>query len=94
MKKICIVLWAVLFAVSLIAQPPSKHSATTMYPSYKSLIMAGYQGWFHSPKEGQLLYPDPTKLSIDMWPDVSEYEKTYETGLMHADGIQGPLFQR
>jgi len=48
--------------------------------------MAGYQGWFHTPKEGQLLYPDPAKLSIDMWPYISEYEKTYETGLKLSDG--------
>lgn len=27
----------------------TKHSTTTKYPSYKGLIMAGYQGWFVNP---------------------------------------------
>lgn len=80
------------FSLALVAPAQTRHSASTAYPSYKGLIMAGYQGWFHSPREGQLLYPDPSKISIDMWPDVSEYEKTYETGLKHADGTKARFF--
>ena len=71
------------------AQP--KHSKTTNYPSYKGLIMAGYQGWFPAPPDG-IMYPDETKVRLDMWPDVSEYEKTYPTGLKHADGSTARFF--
>jgi hypothetical protein len=38
------------------------------------------------------MYPDPAKVRIDMWPDVSEYEKTYPTGLQHADGSTARFF--
>ena len=68
-----------------------KHAKTTAYPSYKGLIMAGYQGWFRAPDDG-VMYPDETKVRIDMWPDVSEYEKTYPTGLKHADGSIAHFF--
>jgi hypothetical protein len=68
-----------------------KHSKNTLYPSYKGVVMAGYQGWFNAPSDG-VLYPDETKVRIDMWPDVSEYEKTYPTGLKHADGTTARFF--
>ncbi len=73
------------------AQAQAKHAKTTNYPSYKGLIMAGYQGWFRAPDDG-VMYPDETKVRIDMWPDVSEYEKTYPTGLKHADGSTARFF--
>lgn len=69
----------------------TKHSPETKYPSYKGLVMAGYQGWFHAPKEG-VMYPDENKVRIDMWPDVTEYEKTYPTGLKLADGTTARFF--
>ena len=59
-----------------------------MYHSYKGLVMAGYQGWFNAPDDGanrqwhHYTGPDgfrPGSCTIDFWPDVSEYEKTYET---------------
>jgi hypothetical protein len=53
--------------------------------------MAGYQGWFRVPSEG-VMYPDESKVRIDMWPDVSEYDKTYPTGLKHADGTTARFF--
>ena len=69
----------------------TKHAKTTAYPSYQGLIMAGYQGWFRVPNDG-VMYPDETKVRIDMWPDVSEYEKTYPTGLKLADGSTARFF--
>ncbi len=69
----------------------SKHSPTTKYPSYNGLIMAGYQGWFRVGRDGQM-YPDESRIRIDMWPDVSEYEKTYPTGLKLADGSTARFF--
>ena len=67
------------------------HSKLTKYPSYKGLVMAGYQGWFGAPKSGTM-YPDEKQVRIDMWPDVSEYEKTYPTGLKLADGSTARFF--
>src|SRR5882672_8372077 len=91
MKKQIILLTA-MFAVSTwTATAQSKHSPTTKYPTYDGLAMAGYQGWFRAPKEG-VMYPDPAKIHIDMWPDVSEYEKTYPTGLKLADGSTAKFF--
>jgi len=69
----------------------NKHSNLTKYPAYKGLVMAGYQGWFRAPKDG-VMYPDENKVRIDMWPDVSEYEKTYPTGLKLADGNTARFF--
>ncbi len=68
-----------------------KHAQETKYPSYKGLVMAGYQGWFRMPDDG-LMYPDEYNIRIDMWPDVSEYKKTYPTGLKLADGSTARFF--
>lgn len=70
---------------------PSKHAPTSAYPSYHGLVMAGYQGWFHNDSRG-IMYPDEGRVHIDMWPDVSEYENTYPTGLKHADGSTARFF--
>jgi hypothetical protein len=77
--------------IGAVGSAQSKHSKETKYPSYKGLIMAGYQGWFRLPKEG-VMYPDEKQVRIDMWPDVSEYEKTYPTGLKLADGNTARFF--
>ncbi len=53
--------------------------------------MAGYQGWFRAPANG-IMYPDENNIRIDMWPDVSEYDKTYPTGLKLADGSTARFF--
>jgi len=87
MKK-KILLFVIIMAIQLTAQ--NRHSSTTLYPSYRGLIMAGYQGWFRV-KEG-VIYPDELKIRLDMWPDVSEYEKTYPTGLKLADGTTARFF--
>ena len=82
---------ACLFFFSLVVSAQNKHSEATDYPTYNGLVMAGYQGWFRVPKNG-VMYPDENKMSIDMWPDVSEYEKTYPTGLKLADGSTARFF--
>jgi hypothetical protein len=78
-----------LFSIGIYAQ--NKHSKITDYPTYDGLVMAGYQGWFWAPKDG-IMYPDADKIRIDMWPDVSEYKKTYPTGLKLADGSTARFF--
>ena len=58
------------------------------YDSYTGLVMAGYQGWFSTPEDGGnrgwYHYQGkegfkPGSTNVDLWPDVSEYEKTYES---------------
>lgn len=77
-------------------------NAQVKYDSYKGLAMAGYQGWFSCPgdgadrgwyhywgKDGQFY---PGNCSIDLWPDVSEYEKTYKTDFVFDDGSPAYVF--
>ena len=58
------------------------------YDSYKGLAMAGYQGWFSAPGDGSdrgwYHYQGkegfrPGSCKVDMWPDVTEYDKVYKT---------------
>ncbi len=71
------------------------------YDSYKGLVMAGYQGWFNAPDDGanRMWYhytgPDgfrPGSCTVDFWPDVSEYEKSYPTEFRFADGTPARVF--
>lgn len=91
MKKKLTFLLTGFILLSFIAFAGTRHSVNTKYPSYKGLVMAGYQGWFRVPKEG-LMYPDENQIHIDMWPDMTEYEKTYPTGLKLADGSTARFF--
>ncbi len=88
-RILCITI--VIFSSISIVTPQGKHAHDTMYPSYKGLIMAGYQGWFRQPRNG-VMYPDENNVRIDMWPDVSEYQVTYPTGLKLADGSVARFF--
>lgn len=78
-----------------------KYNATSSFPSYKGLIMAGYQGWFNAPEDGAGLgwnhyARDGTFESgtckIDLWPEVAEYAKKYETPFRRADGSPAFVF--
>lgn len=73
----------------------SSSGVVKQYDSYKGLVMAGYQGWFNAPDDGANRgwhhYKGkngfkPGSCSVDLWPDVSEYEKTYKTDFSFADG--------
>lgn len=90
MKKTSILLLFILLSFSSLSAQ-TKHAKTTRYPSYKGLVMAGYQGWFRLSAD-KIMYPDENKVRIDMWPDVSEYTQTYPTGLKHADGSTARFF--
>lgn len=90
MKKTFYVILILLFTFSSFSAQ-SKHAQNTKYNSYKGLVMAGYQGWFRVDKSG-IMYPDETKVKLDMWPDVSEYKETYPTGLKHSDGSTARFF--
>lgn len=83
MIKIRLALGCLLVLFTSFIKGQSRHSKTTIYPSYKGLIMAGYQGWFRAAGDGtkaiSYAYGNEERSGIDMWPDVSEYQKTYET---------------
>jgi hypothetical protein len=68
-----------------------KHAASSQYMSYKGLVMAGYQGWFKVNKDS-VIYPDEKNIRLDMWPDITEYQKTYPTGLKMANGSTARFF--
>lgn len=71
------------------------------YDSYKGLVMAGYQGWFNAPEDGARRgwyhYKGhdgfkPGSCTIDLWPEVSEYEKLYKTEFVFEDGSPAYTF--
>ncbi|MDR0793965.1 MAG: hypothetical protein LBE82_11700 [Chitinophagaceae bacterium] len=97
-SKSCIVsflLFALLsFSQSIIAQ--QYH-----YPTYKGLVMAGYQGWFNTAEDGagrgwhhfeRRGKFAPGSLEIDLWPDMTEYKKQYATPFTFADGKTATVF--
>jgi glycoprotein endo-alpha-1,2-mannosidase len=70
----------------------------TMSPG---LIMAGYQGWFNAPEDGANrgwyhLTKDgrfePGSCTIDMWPEMTEYEVQHETTFQYSDGSFAKIF--
>lgn len=65
------------------------------------LIMAGYQGWFNAPDDGAnrgwYHYGkggkfEPGFSKVEMWPEMTEYEKQYETVFRFEDGKQATTF--
>ena len=71
------------------------------FKSIRNLVMAGNQGWFNTPEDGAGLgwkhfekekEFKPGKCTIDLWPDVSEYEKTYETAFKLPDETPAKVF--
>ncbi len=78
-----------------------KASSFVKHTMSPGLVMAGYQGWFNAPGDGAdrgwYHYQkrgrfEPGYCTIDMWPDMSEYEKQYETSFQYADGTAAKLF--
>ena len=97
MKKLFPIL-TVLLCFPILAQDSVKEP---MYPSYKGLIMAGYQGWFRADGDeagngwghyGRGNTFDAKNNTIDFWPDVSEYQKTYKTAFKYPDGSRAEVF--
>jgi hypothetical protein len=86
----------VCICIPLYSSGQTKHSKQTQYPSYKGLVMAGYQGWFRAEGDGtkskRWAYGTENRNGIDMWPDVSEYEKTYNTPYKLGNGETAKFF--
>ena len=100
MKRTSILTLSLVLGLSA-AQAQSKHSPTSRYPTYEGRVMCGYQGWFRAPddgaNEGWGHYGvrgrlDSTHVHLDVWPEVSEYEKTYPTALTNQDGAAARVF--
>ncbi|MES2062393.1 MAG: glycoside hydrolase family 71/99-like protein [Bacteroidota bacterium] len=98
-KKSLLVLFAML--IGCVATAQTRHSKTSAFPNYEGLVMAGYQGWFRAEGDGAnegwghyAMYGkvDSSHIHTDLWPDVSEYEKTYPTQIKHSDGSVAKLF--
>jgi len=98
-----------VFGVSLdeaysILKPSPEPSFRRVNPSgLKGRIMTGYQGWFraegdgagmgfHHYGRGQKL--GPKHLTIDLWPDMSEYDddERFETVFRHKNGKTAEVF--
>ena len=76
-------------------------SSKGYYNSYNGLVMAGYQGWFNAEGDGAnrgfYHYKGnhgfcPGSATVDMWPDVREYKKTYPTQFTMPDGLPASVF--
>jgi hypothetical protein len=77
------------------------HASSSRFMSYKGLVLAGYQGWFNAPddgagrgwnhytKNGEFR---PGMCTIDMWPDMTEYEVKYKTPFVFDDGSAAYTF--
>lgn len=90
-----------LFLLFYCGYSQSKQGLPGNYPSYKGLVMAGYQGWFRTPEDGSGKgwghYGNDGKFdfqnnTIDFWPDVSEYKKTYKTVFTFSNGENATVF--
>lgn len=74
-----------------------------LYTSYDKLVMAGYQGWFTAEGDGSERgwhhYGNSACggfsaecSSIDMWPEMSEYENKYLSPFKYPDGSSAYLY--
>ena len=97
----CILIVTAIAFFSFNSNGQSKHGKTYKYANYDGLVMSGYQGWFRTPEDGSGKgwghYGSGGKFdkdhnTIDFWPDVSEYKKTYETSFKFADGTKARVF--
>ena len=93
------------FPKEVVMSDPATKTTESMsrvrFKSVRNLVMAGYQGWFNTPEDGAGLgwkhfekekEFKPGKCTIDLWPDVSEYEKTYETAFKLPDETPVKVF--
>ncbi|MBN1599146.1 MAG: xylosidase [Bacteroidales bacterium] len=91
---------ACFIVLSLVASSQSVRNYP-LYPTYKGLVMCGYQGWFRAEgdatDQGWVHYGSENKfdtahLTIDLWPDMSEYEKSYPASFIESDGSPARVF--
>lgn len=92
--------WAVMMAACMAVTLPAA-ARDKRFDSYKGLVMAGYQGWFNADGDGADRkwhhYESrdgfkPGSCTIDLWPEVSEYDKLYDTAFSFDDGTAARVF--
>lgn len=84
--------------------PQGKNKDTKKFEKHTvspGLIMAGYQGWFNTPEDGagrewhhyerQGRF-EPGYCTIDLWPEMCEYEKKYPTAFRFEDGSPATVY--
>ena len=101
MKSITFLIPFFLISATFSISAQTRHGKATKYPSYKGLVMAGYQGWFraegdgsgkgwgHFGRNGKF---DQDHNTIDFWPEISDYEKTYPTSFKYPNGKRAEVF--
>lgn len=102
MARISYILFIVLFTLlPTRSNVKAQNQDSVLFQSLDGLVMAGYQGWFNAEDDGAGLgwkhYAKngefrPGRCSVEMWPDVSEYAKTYPTEFRFADGSTARVF--
>ena len=101
MKKTFVILLLLSSLIHWETYAQLRHDMSSNYKSYKGLVMCGYQGWFRAPGDGSGTewghYGRDGKFdkdhnTIDFWPDVSGYEKVYETEFSGHDGKPAKVF--
>ena len=82
----------------------SYSSSVSSQDQLTNKVMMGYQGWFLAPGDGSTTNnpwnhwfksgttPDAENLTVDMWPDMSEYTDKFNTNMTYADGSNAQLF--
>lgn len=100
MKKI-LSLVIILMLLTIYLSGQKSKSDILKYPSYKGLVMCGYQGWHNTPDDGSERgwthlgkggVFKPGSANIDLWPDISEYKKTYKTDFKLADSSYAYIY--
>ncbi|MBE9601061.1 glycoside hydrolase family 71/99-like protein [Pedobacter sp. MC2016-24] len=85
-------------SMTLYGHAQNKHAKQSRFPSYKGLVMAGYQGWFNAKGDGadrgwnHYGNIDKERIGVEIWPEIAEYEKTYKTPFKLANGDHAYLF--
>jgi hypothetical protein len=103
-KKIKFVLLSFFVCMLIIKNSSAQVSNATnsyRYPTYKGLVMAGYQGWFNTATDGaerkwhhyeRRGVFAPGSCEIDLWPDMTEYQKQYPTSFKFSNGTCANVF--
>lgn len=95
-RKIYLLL--LICSIALCGFAQRKHARKSSFPSYKGLVMTGYQGWFNAKGDGgdrgwnHYGNIDRGRAGIEIWPEMDEYEKTYQTPFKLANGDAALLF--
>ncbi len=94
-------LYVILFLLTLLMFLPLRNSFAQNDVTNK--LMVGYQGWFLCEGDGSSpgdwrhwfnshVDPSASNIGIDFWPEMDEYNDTYNTDMTYEDGSTAKLF--